>query len=155
MGIYLNEQNPSKIGWYIERESEVTQTSKNTYHVKYTLTNTLTAEEMDTCTEYILGGMQKGVDGDVVATSGTSAQRVLLYAPAGGAISGITTSGDVRDQSDTTMDGKPLNSSVAYIAPGESVVYEFDVTVSDNATADLKIDQTPSGKMENSVTYNY
>ena len=155
VGIYLNEQNPSKIGWYIERESEVTQTSKNTYHVKYTLTNTLTAEEMDTCTEYILGGMQKGVDGDVVATSGTSAQRVLLYAPAGGAISGITTSGDVRDQSDTTMDGKPLNSSVAYIAPGESVVYEFDVTVSDNATADLKIDQTPSGKMENSVTYNY
>ncbi len=155
VGIYLNEQNPSKIGWYIKRESEVTRVSRNTYHVKYTMTNTLTSEEMASCTQYILGGVQKGVDGEIVAPSGTSAQRVLLYAPAGGSISGLTTSGDVRDQGDATMDGNPLNSSMAYIAPGKSVVYEFDVTVSDTATTDLKIDQTPSGKLENDVTYNY
>ncbi len=155
VGIYLNEQNPSKLGWYIERKGEVTQTSTTTYHVKYTLTNTLTSEEMDACTDYILGGTQKGVGGKPVAETGTSAQRVLLYAPAGGSIDGLTVSGDVRDQSDTTMDGNSLNSSMAYIAPGESVVYEFDVTVSDQATADLKIDQTPGGELENDVTYNY
>ncbi len=95
------------------------------------------------------------MSGKPVAASGTSAQRVLLYAPAGGGISNISTTGKVNDQGDATMDGKSLNYSMAYIAPGKSVTYEFDVTTSSKATADLKIDQTPCGKMENAVTYNY
>ena len=90
-----------------------------------------------------------------MAPSGTSAQRVLIYAPAGGSIGSIAVTGDVRDRSNATMDGKPLNSSMAYIAPGKSVTYEFDVTVSDKATADMKLDQTPCGKMTNDVKYNY
>lgn len=110
---------------------------------------------MATCTSYILGGEQKGVGGVPVAPSGTSAQRVLIYTPAGGSIGSIAVTGDVRDRSNATMDGKPLNSSMAYIAPGKSVTYEFDVTVSDKATADMKLDQTPCGKMTNDVKYNY
>ena len=155
VGIYINEQNPSKLGWYIDRTSEVTKTGDKTYHVKYTLTNRLTSAEMATCTDYILGGLQHGVSGKPVAASGTSAQRVLLYAPAGGGISNISTTGKVNDQGNATMDGKSLNYSMAYIAPGKSVTYEFDVTTSSKATTDLKIDQTPCGKMENAVTYNY
>ena len=154
-GIYISEQNPSKMGWYIDRTSEVTKTGDKTYHVKYTLTNRMTSTEMATCTSYILGGEQKGVGGVPVAPSGTSAQRVLIYAPAGGSIGSIAVTGDVRDRSNATMDGKPLNSSMAYIAPGKSVTYEFDVTVSDKATADMKLDQTPCGKMTNDVKYNY
>ena len=154
-GIYISEQNPSKMGWYIDRSSEVTKTGDKTYHVKYTLTNRMTSAEMATCTSYILGGEQKGVGGVPVAPSGTSAQRVLIYAPAGGSIGSIAVTGDVRDRSNATMDGKPLNSSMAYIAPGKSVTYEFDVTVSDKATADMKLDQTPCGKMTNDVKYNY
>ena len=150
-----DEQNPSKMGWYIDRTSEVTKTGDKTYHVKYTLTNRMTSTEMATCTSYILGGEQKGVGGVPVAPSGTSAQRVLIYAPAGGSIGSIAVTGDVRDRSNATMDGKPLNSSMAYIAPGKSVTYEFDVTVSDKATADMKLDQTPCGKMTNDVKYNY
>lgn len=157
VGIYISEQNPSKLGWYIDRASEVTKTGDETYHVKYTLSNRLTAEEMATCTDYILGGVQNGVGGHPVAAGGTSAQRVLLYAPAGGRVTNVATSGDgiVNDQSDVVMDGKPLNSSMAYIAPGETVTYEFDVKVSDKASAELKIDQTPCGKMTNDVTYRY
>ena len=154
-GIYISEQNPSKMGWYIDRTSEVTKTGDKTYHVKYTLTNRMTSTEMAACTSYILGGEQKGIGGVPVAPSGTSAQRVLIYAPAGGSIGSIAVTGDVRDRSNATMDGKPLNSSMAYIAPGKSVTYEFDVTVSDKATADMKLDQTPCGKMTNDVKYNY
>ena len=143
------------MGWYIDRTSEVTKTGDKTYHVKYTLTNRMTSTEMATCTSYILGGEQKGVGGVPVAPSGTSAQRVLIYAPAAGSIGSIAVTGDVRDRSNATMDGKPLNSSMAYIAPGKSVTYEFDVTVSDKATADMKLDQTPCGKMTNDVKYNY
>lgn len=74
---------------------------------------------------------------------------------AGGSIGSIAVTGDVRDRSNATMDRKPLNSSMAYIAPGKSVTYEFDVTVSDKATADMKLDQTPCGKMTNDVKCNY
>lgn len=160
MGIYLNEQNPSKLGWYIDRKSQITKTGQNadgskTYHVTYTLTNTLTSSEMATCTGYILGGEQAGVTGKPVAAPGTSAQRMLFYAPKGGSISEITSSGDVRDQSNAVMDDQKLVTNVAYIAPGESVTFDFDVTTSPKAESDLTIDQTPSGKMTNEVNYQY
>lgn len=45
VGIYLNEQNSSKLGWYIDRKVTVTAAGRGkdgtrTYHVRYTLTNT-------------------------------------------------------------------------------------------------------------------
>ena len=160
IGIYLNEQNPSKMGWYIKRKAEVSKTGINkdgskTYHVRYTLTNTLTAAEKASVNNYILGGVQKGVENKPVAASGTSVQRMLFYAPAGGSIGKISSTGDVRDQREATMDGKQLTTNVAYLAPGKSVVFEFDVTTSPKATAELTIDQTPSGKERNDVDYRY
>ena len=156
VGIYLNEQNPSKLGWYIDRKATVTKTATNkdssrSYHVKYTLTNTLTDSEIASANTYILGGMGN----NPVAASGTSVQRMLFYAPAGGSIGKISSKGDVRDQRETTMDGKQLTTSVAYLAPGKSVIFEFDVTTSPKATANLTIDQTPSGKLRNEVDYQY
>lgn len=160
VGIYLNEQNPSKLGWYIDRKATVTKSATNkdgsrSYHVKYTLTNTLTDSEIASANTYILGGVQKGVENKPVAESGTSVQRMLFYAPAGGTIGTITATGDVRDQRKATMDGKHLTTNVAYIAPGKRVTFEFDVTTSPKATAKLTIDQTPSGKLRNEVDYQY
>lgn len=160
IGIYLNEQNPSKLGWYIDRKATVTKTGtgedgSRTYHVKYTLTNTLTDSEMASANTYILGGVQHGVGDVPVAASGTSVQRMLFYAPAGGSIGEITATGDVRSQRKAIMDGKQLTTNVAYIAPGKSVTFEFDVTTSTKTTTDLTIDQTPSGKLRNEVDYQY
>lgn len=156
VGIYLNEQNPSKLGWYIDRKATVTKTATNkngsrTYHVRYTLTNTLTDSEIASANTYILGGMGN----NPVAASGTSVQRMLFYAPAGGSIGRITSTGDVRDQRKATMDGKQLTTNVAYIAPGKRVTFEFDVTTSPKTATDLTIDQTPSGKLRNEVDYQY
>lgn len=160
IGIYLNEQNPSKMGWYIKRKAEVSKTGINkdgskTYHVRYTLTNTLTAAEKASVNNYILGGVQKGVENKPVAASGTSVQRMLFYAPAGGSIGKISSTGDVRDQREATMDGKQFTTNVAYLAPGKSVIFEFDVTTSPKVTAELTIDQTPSGEERSDVDYRY
>lgn len=159
VGIYLNEQNPSKMGWYITRQGEVTKTADNTngtttYHVKYTLTNTLTTQEANTATDYILGGVQAGEGGKPVAPSGTSVQRMLFYAPAGGNISNFTYVGKVERHREAQMDGKSLLTDVAYLAPGKSVTYEFDVTTSAQAKQPLTIDQSPSGQLEVPVTYH-
>lgn len=159
VGVYLNEQNPSKLDWYLRRNATVTRTSCNgdgsqTYHVTYSLTNTLTADEMATATDYILGGVQHGIDGGPVAAGGTSVQLMLFYAPAGGSIDNLTSTGDVRRQRNATMDGKDLTTNVAYIAPGETVTFDFDVTTSAKAQSDLKLDQSPSGYLDSDVTYD-
>ena len=158
VGIYMNEQNASKLGWYLRRSSSITRTACNadgsqTYHVTFSITNTLTSDEMASATTYILGGAQPGVDG-IVAPAGTSAQRMLFYAPAGGSITNLTASGDVRDQENKTMDGKNLITNVAYIAPGETVTFDFDVTTSAKAESDLRLDQTPAGWLDENVTYD-
>ena len=160
VGIYLNEQNSSKLGWYIDRKATVTAMGRakdgaRTYHVRYTLTNTLTEVEMATCNWYILGGFQSGVGDKLVGGSGVSVQRMLFYAPAGGTIGKVTSSGDVRDQRNTTMDGQNITTNVAYLEPGKSATFEFDVTTSPQAEADLTLDQSPSGKMTNDVEYRY
>ena len=158
IGIYMNEQNASKLGWYLQRSSTITRTACNadgsqTYHVTFSITNTLTSDEMASATTYILGGAQPGVNG-IVAPSGTSAQRMLFYAPAGGSITNLTASGDVRDQEEKTMDGKNLITNVAYIAPGKTVTFDFDVTASAKAESDLRLDQTPAGWLDENVTYD-
>lgn len=158
VGIYMNEQNASKLGWYLQRSSTVTRTACNedgsqVYHVTFSITNTLTSDEMAGAITYILGGAQPGVNG-IVAPSGTSAQRMLFYAPAGGSITNLTASGDVRDQENKTMDGKNLITNVAYIAPGETVTFDFDVTTSAKAESDLRLDQTPAGWLDENVTYD-
>ena len=119
------------------------------------MTNTLTDAEMATCNLYILGGFQNGVNGKLVGEAGVSVQRMLFYAPAGGTIGNITSTGDVRDQRKTTMDGQAITTNVAYLAPGKSVTFEFDVTTSPEVQSNLVIDQSPSGKMTNDVDYQY
>lgn len=158
VGIYMNEQNASKLGWYLQRSSTITRTACNadgsqTYHVTFSITNTLTSDEMASATTYILGGAQPGVNG-IVAPAGTSAQRMLFYAPAGGSITNLTANGDVRDQENKTMDGKNLITNVAYIAPGKTVTFDFDVTASAKAESDLRLDQTPAGWLDENVTYD-
>ena len=159
VGIYLNEQHGSKMGWYITREGTVTKTSCNgdgsrTYHVTYTLANTITDEELQTATDYILGPTQNSVGSSYVMQGGTSVQRMLFYAPAGGTITDFTSTGNVQDQVNKTMDGKELITNVAYLEPGTSVTYEFNVTTSPKATSDLKIDQSPAGWLESGITYD-
>ncbi|PKD07926.1 hypothetical protein APC1466_0357 [Bifidobacterium longum] len=72
VGVYVTEQNPSKMGWYIHRTSKVTRSTcgndgSQTYHVEYTMTNTLESSQIGALTSYILGsggqGVEKNFDG--------------------------------------------------------------------------------------------
>ena len=137
MGVYVTEQNPSKMGWYIHRTSKVTRSTcgndgSQSYHVEYKMTNTLENSQIGALTSYILGSGGQGVE------------KTLIYAPAGGSISNLKTSGgSVTESRQETLNGKTVYASNATIAPGESVTYSFDVTTSTKAVSDLTIDQTP------------
>ena len=59
VGIYLTEQNPSKMGWYIKRTATIEKTrcdaSGATYHVEYTLNNTMKVSDVANLPPYITG----------------------------------------------------------------------------------------------------
>ncbi|WP_314687225.1 DUF4012 domain-containing protein [uncultured Bifidobacterium sp.] len=151
VGVYLTEQNASKMGWYIHRTSKITRLSCNsdgsqTYKVTYTMTNTLTSSEVSSLPDYI-----RGV-GQASQPRGYGVEKTLVYPPAGGSISGLTISGKHTDPLKTTMNGKGLYASIITLAPGASSTISFTVTTSTKATSDLKIDQTPMGWAESGVT---
>lgn len=153
-GIYLNQNNPSKLDWYLHRKTDIVRTScmaggKQTYHVKFTMTNEITSRDLSTLNSYILGGNYN------FTAKGTALEKVLFYPPAGGSITNIILKGEGWQPKSATLNGKQLYSSLASIPPGETVTYEYDVTTSAKAKTDLTLDQTPMGWTDLGVTYNY
>ena len=153
IGIYLNQNNASKLDWYVHRKTIITRKSCNadgsqSYHVEFTAYNTIPQSDLESGNTYILGGL------DNIGASGTPVESILFYAPKGGAISNFTVTGEADKPGKATMDGKQLWTSVATIAPGKSVTYSYDVSTSSKATSDLKLDQTPMGWTDEGVTYN-
>ncbi|MEJ5921598.1 DUF4012 domain-containing protein [Bifidobacterium thermophilum] len=171
IGVYITEQNPSKMDWYVHRTTKITRTSCNgdgsqTYHVEYTLNNTLASTEAATLPDYINSGtyalqrlrVKLGtntlINGNTGSskipnlTLGTAAEKMLIYPPAGGKISHVSSKGSgtmyVNPRS-TTLNGKAVTTTLALLTPGQSLTYSFDVTTSPKATADLGVDQTPMG----------
>lgn len=155
IGVYITEQNPSKMDWYVHRTTKITRSSCNgdgsqTYHVEYTLNNTLTSSALATLPDYIAGGIQVPS-----LARGMAAEKMLIYAPAGGSIANITTSGNGTVSvapKQTTMNGKTVTTTLALLNPGKSLTYSFDVTTSPKATTDLGVDQTPMGWEDSGVS---
>ena len=153
IGIYLNQNNPSKLDWYLHRKTDITHTStatdgSRTYHVKFSMTNVLTQSEMSGLTNYVLGQSSN------FTSRGTALEKMLFYPPAGGSISNIRYKGGGWQPKRAVLNGKHLYTSLASIPPGQTVVYEYDVTTSPKAKTDLNVDQTPMGWADPGVTFN-
>ena len=149
VGIYLTEQNPSKMGWYIRRTSTIEKTrcdvSGATYHVEYTVSNIMKAGDVSNLPAYITG--------DSPQNRGKGIEKILFYPPAGGRIDNISQlNGAVDAVQKTTMDGKEVYKTVVEVLPEQSVTYSFDVTVSPQAQSTLTVDQTPLGWKDTGIT---
>ena len=139
----------------MHRTTKITRSSCNgdgsqTYHVEYTLNNTLTSSALATLPDYIAGGIQLPS-----LARGMAAEKMLIYAPAGGSIANITTSGNGTVSvapKQNTMNGKAITTTLALLNPGKSLTYSFDVTTSPKATTDLGVDQTPMGWEDSGVS---
>ena len=149
VGVYLTEQNPSKMGWYIRRTSTIEKTrcdvSGATYHVEYTVSNIMKAGDVSNLPAYITG--------DSPQNRGKGIEKILFYPPAGGRIDNISQlNGAVDAVQKTTMDGKEVYKTVVEVLPEQSVTYSFDVTVSPQAQSTLTVDQTPLGWKDTGIT---
>lgn len=149
VGIYLTEQNPSKMGWYVKREAKIQRVNcddGDLYHVEFMVHNTMTEEEAKSLPWYITGNNSNN--------TGKAMEKILFCAPQGGSISNLMQLGGKVDAvKETTIDGVNAYETYAQVNPGQIATFTFDVRVSTKATAPLTIDQTPMGWVDDGITY--
>ncbi len=149
VGIYLTEQNPSKMGWYIKREAKIQRVNcddGDLYHVEFMVHNTMTEEEAKSLPWYITGNNSNN--------TGKAMEKILFYAPQGGSISNLMQLGGKVDAvKETTIDGVNAYETYVQVNPGQMATFTFDVRVSPKASAPLTIDQTPMGWVDDGITY--
>lgn len=150
-GVYLNEQNPSKMGWYVNRTSTVKRTNcakdgTQTYHVEYKVENTLAQDQVASLPEYIVSAAKNGATED----------EMMFYAPKGGSLSNFSVQslqgGEASTPVEDTLNGQKMYRSLAKLQPQQGVIFSFDVTTSPKAKYDLSIDQTPRVTPGNGMT---
>lgn len=149
VGIYLTEQNPSKMGWYIKRSTKIKQICTDSapykYQVEYTMENTLREDEV--------GKLGSYVTGQFPYNEGASLDKVLFYPPYGGELSNFKVQGTGSVPAMDSINAAIMYRSLAQVRPEQKVTYTFDVTTSKQATSRLAIDQTPMGTENTNVEY--
>ncbi len=155
VGIYVTEKNPSKVGWYIERSTTVKQTSCEssgpaTYHVRYTLRNTLTEEEKKGLSSYVTGDWGAYPD-----RGGSGMETIVFYPPAGGQLKDFSVTGGGSVPTTGALEWAEVFHTYVQLRPGQTVTYSFDVVVSEDATQKLEVDETPTGQETADVKYTY
>lgn len=149
VGIYLTEQNPSKMGWYIKREAKIQRVNcddGDLYHVEFMIHNTMTEDEAKNLPMYITGNNSDN--------TGKAMEKILFYAPQGGSVNNLMQLGGKVDAvKETTIDGVNAYETYVQVNPGQMVTFTFDVRVSPKASAPLTIDQTPMGWVDDGITY--
>lgn len=153
IGIYITENNPSKMGWYIKRSTKITQLDcledgPAKYHVEYTIRNTMTDEESKTLPWYITGARSEFPD-----SQGTSFEKIVFMPPAGGTMSDFEVTGNGADPVADSLNYRLIYTTITQVQPESEVTYSFDVTVSPDAKQKLGVDETPTASEKPDVAY--
>lgn len=142
VGTFFSLWIGSKMGWYIDIENEITASTDNadgtrTYSVKTTYRNTASADVIATAGNYITGALA-GFDIDNLYP------EIFVYAPTGGSISNFSATNGAQFV-ETEHEGlQVFHASRPDLRDGESITCTYDVTVSADATEDLRFMSTPT-----------
>ena len=174
-GLFVNEMGWSKMDWYAKRNAVVTKTKTNkdgaaTWHVKYTIANSMKPEEVQSTPAYITSTFPTSFFEDLISHGSASAEEktfantmvgkaqpgvlwhiYVIEPPAGGSVSGIKVSNNSASQvkegeqfRSIKSDGREYYTNVGvFIDPGCTATVEYDVTTAAGAS-DLVLDQTPA-----------
>ena len=137
-GIYISLNNPSRLGWFLDMEPQITELERHedgsrVYSVTLALTNTMTQEEIDTASGYITGYPR-----------GIFTGLLHLFAPAGGTIENVETTGNLRFAYDEYHDLQLAYAKNIYLNPGETVTITYTLTTAPCEQADLGLSMTPT-----------
>ena len=173
-GLFVNEMGWSKMDWYAKRSAVVSKTKVNqdgtaTWHVSYTITNSMDPADVESTPEYITGtfptsyferlieqGNRSDEERSLLATAigrtnpGVFWNVYAIESPVGGSVSNIKVSNNSASSlpegeqfNEVESDGRTYYTNVGvFIDPGCTAVVEYDVTTAAGAS-DLKLDETP------------
>ena len=147
LGVYVNNYSYSKMDWFLDKRVTIDSSVENadgstTYRVTTTLKNTMTPQEKAEMPGYFQGhnGISQDIDDEVL--------RLYLYAPAGGSISDIKTSGSGSiEMNEATHDGLKVAWGGVHMLLGQDIKVEYTVTTSkDSGHKALKVRTTPTAQ---------
>lgn len=147
LGVYVNNYSYSKMDWFLDKRVTIDSSVENadgstTYRVTTTLKNTMTPQEKAEMPGYFQGhnGISQDIDDEVL--------RLYLYAPAGGSISDIKTSGSGSiEMNEATHDGLKVAWGGVHMLLGQDIKVEYTVTTSkDSGHKELKVRTTPTAQ---------
>lgn len=173
-GLFVNEMGWSKMDWYAKRGAVVTKTKINrdgttTYHVRYTIANSMKPEEVQSTPAYITSTFPTGLFENLIengkmsdeeralatimigkAQPGVMWHIYVIEPPTDGSVSGIKVSNNSASSvpegeqfSKIKSDGRDYYTNVGvFIDPGCTATVEYDVTTAAGAS-DLVFDETP------------
>lgn len=130
-GVYVNNIRGSKMDWFLDKSVSLGTAAKNadgstSYPVSVTLSSALDPAEEDSLPWYVTGVPKGQPDWNVERVA------VLLYAPAGGSITGLQTSGDLAPAigpQELTHNGLQVFNSVINLKAAQSITFSYTVTV--------------------------
>lgn len=174
-GLFVNGMGWSKMDWYAKRSAVVSKTKVNqdgtaTWHVSYTITNSMDPADVKSTPEYITGTFPTSFFERLIAQGDMSDEEKALLtvaidkagqpgvlwhlyvieSPVGGSVSNIKVSNNSASSlpegerfSGFESDGRTYYTNVGvFIDPGCTAVVEYDVTTAAGAS-DLRLDETP------------
>ncbi|HEY3438838.1 MAG TPA: DUF4012 domain-containing protein [Actinotalea sp.] len=140
VGLYVNDAHADKMGFYLRTEVAVDSTAcradgSQALTVTVRLTSTAPAGG-EGLPPYVTGT-------DAELPAGDLRMNVLLYAPAGGRVEGVTVSTGEPGVTSQVHDGLAVAGRTVQISPGENVILRVDVTTGPNQTNPVEIRTTP------------
>ena len=136
-GVYFSLLTPSKLGWFLDIDTTIGDYTTNadgsrTYKMTCVLRNTLTMQELNAASAYIIGGYQ-----------GTISGGLQLFAPAGGKVENFH-SDNGRSLIIDEYKGLQLGYFFPFINPGETITITYDLTTAPGVTEELTLSATPT-----------
>ncbi|KAA8829301.1 DUF4012 domain-containing protein [Bifidobacterium tissieri] len=176
-GVYSNEMGWTKSDWYVQRSATIKRTSLGkdgsaSYHVSYTITNSMTSDQAKTLPQYITGTFPVGMMNNLISQSklpddqrtvvntvisglsqpGVVGHSLAIAQPAGGTVTNIKLTSNSPTQVPKAQEGfdRITSNGVIYyvnlatlISPGSTATLEYDVSTAPGASP-LQFDQTPT-----------
>lgn len=149
-GVYFNDDSWAKLGWWFQTTAkvgipQVWSDKSQTVPVQLTLTNTITQEEVNNATGYIVGS-NPAARGDCDLLF-----LCYLFAPEGGKIwvsdtGSSSIDGIVPEYYEGIYEELPVVWTWTQLLPGESISISYEVTFPAGAEENLLFDVTPLGQ---------
>ena len=148
IGVYFNDGSQSKMGYYLAADVNAATTqcrpdSSQAVTVRVGLTSTAPPDAASLPT-YISGGR--------TVPAGQMRMNVLVYAPAGGLIDDVRVEGAEPGVHSQAHEGLNVVGKTIVLAPGQSVVLEYDLVSGQGQRAEPMLRTTPLAKLTTSVT---